>query len=103
MLQAARELIFRFAAEQAMGVAEEYRPVQRLMATHMALEIIYQTGVRLVWASPAIVIATTIAVAPLLLHWWRLGIAASMSPIEIVRAFGAPKLNNAGSTWMPSG
>jgi hypothetical protein len=38
-----------------------------------------------------------VAVIPLLMHWWRLGWVVSLSPIEIARAFSAPKLVGSGS------
>lgn len=94
MLNAARELIFRTAVASASGNASS---TQQVPANQVSTIPIYQS--HYLYLGLAVLITALATVATLLTYigYWTLGRKVSMSPIEIAKAFGSPKLQNADS------
>lgn len=93
ILMSARELMFRLALQgNNSGVA-----AQLIHATQQGTDVVYTSDSLFLGLALILIGLAAVAVAPLLMHWWRLGRDVSLSPIEIARAFGAPELMGSGS------
>jgi hypothetical protein len=88
LLMTVREIAFRLAFQtNVTGVA-----VQEMRAERLMTELVFQSDYVFLGLALMLIGVSALAVVPLLLKWWRLGRAVSLSPIEVARAFGAPEL-----------
>ncbi|KAL1639375.1 hypothetical protein SLS58_007956 [Diplodia intermedia] len=82
---ALRELTFRSAI-----AASNASTVQRVSAVDSYRRTVYVSHYRYLAAALGVVVADALAVLPLFVGWWALGRRATMSPLELAKAFQSP-------------
>ncbi|KKY23201.1 hypothetical protein UCDDS831_g03150 [Diplodia seriata] len=82
---ALRELMFRSAI-----AASNSSTVQHVSAVDSYRRTIYVSHYRYLAAALGVVVANALAVLPLFVGWWALGRRATMSPLELAKAFQSP-------------
>ncbi|OJD40615.1 uncharacterized protein BKCO1_1000600 [Diplodia corticola] len=85
VISALRELIFRSAI-----AASNASTVQATDAVDSYQRTVYVSHYRYLAAALCFIVANALAVLPLFIGWWALGRSATMSPLELAKAFQSP-------------
>ena len=86
------DFMFRASLQASTATDAQTFSVQR---TNLAL--IFYSDYHFLAAALVVMLLALLAVLLLLWGWWELGRPVSLSPLEIVRAFGPPMMQAAGS------
>lgn len=92
ILAAVRGLMFRSAI--AAGTSSD---IQHVTAKETTTVPIYESNYLYLYIALGCTAVGWLAVIPLLISYWHVGRAVSMSPIETAKAFGAPQLRSSDS------
>jgi hypothetical protein len=97
MLDKFREIAFRTSVRAGKDRANVTDAQQSVTYNGLATHSIYVTDFRYMVAAAIISVASVLAISLTFHGWWQLGRSASLSPLEIAKAFDAPLLSQVGS------
>jgi hypothetical protein len=96
MLEKFREIAFRASVRAGKHLANVTDAQQSVTYHGQASHSIYITDFRYMIAAAIVSVASVLAISLTFYGWWQLGRSASLSPLEIAKAFDAPLLAQVG-------